>query len=289
MSKTIYLVNGAEAYFRGKFATAALKLGIPHDYIDLKECVFFTDGKETYLYRNNQRIDPSDGYFFIRKKSEDSYYCYLLAEFLTQHQAPFSDPCNRLHTEPDIKFSQLLRLTKQGIPFPQSYICRPYSFDLHRDMIMNQLGFPLVVKRAGARGDAVWLIRTEAELNTKLAEAPFDVHILQQFIANEGDIRVIVFESQVIGAMTRSSADGFANTSYDAVLEHTQLSDQERQLALLASSKAGIDFAGVDIVQTDDGLKVWEINKTPQLERFVSATGIPALEQVLGYIKDKYL
>ncbi|MGS2722894.1 ATP-grasp domain-containing protein [Porticoccus sp. GXU_MW_L64] len=289
MTKTVYLVNGAEAYFRGKFAVAAINLNIPHDYIDLTECVFFVDGKETYLYRNNQKIEPSEGYFFIRKKSQDSYYCYLLAEFLAQHQAPFSDPCNRLHTEPDIKFSQLLRLTKQGIPFPESYICRPYSFDLHRDMITNRLGFPLVVKRAGARGEAVWLVRTEEELNAKLKEEPFEVHILQQFIANEGDIRVIVFEDKIIGAMTRSSADGFANTSYDAVLEHTQLSDQERQLALLASRKAGLDFAGVDIVKTDSGLKVWEINKTPQLDRFIPATGIPALEQILEYIKDKYL
>ena len=50
--------------------------------------------------------------------------------------------------------------------------------------------------------------------------------------------------------MTRNSADGFANTSYDALLEETEISDEEYQLALDVSRKAGVDFAGVDIVRT---------------------------------------
>ena len=63
MSKTLYLINGSEPYFRGKFATAAHKLEVPYRYIDLKECVFFSDGETTHFYHNNRQIDPADGLF----------------------------------------------------------------------------------------------------------------------------------------------------------------------------------------------------------------------------------
>lgn len=289
MSKTLYLINVSEPYIKGKFATAAHKHDVNYEYIDLKECVFYADGSSTHLYSNNKRIDPSSGYFMIRRKDEDNFYAYLLVEFLSQHGAPFTDPCNRSHTQSDGKIAQLLRLTDQGVPFPESFVCRPYSFALHRDLIINKFGFPCVLKRTGARGEAVWFIESEEELAAKMNEAPFEAHLIQKYMPNDYDIRVIVFEDQVIGAMTRSSADGFANTSYNAILEHTKISDEEYQLALEVSRKAGVDFAGVDIVRTDEGLKVWEINKTPQLDRFIPATGIQALDLVVGHIKTTYL
>lgn len=222
-------------------------------------------------------------------KDADNFYAYLLTEFLHQHKASFSDPCNRSHTQSDGKIAQLIRLTEQGVPFPESFVCRPYSFIVHRDLIVDKIGFPCVVKRAGARGEAVWFVETEDELEAKMKEAPFDVHLVQKYMPNDYDIRVIVFEDQVIGAMQRSSDDGFANTSYDAIFELTQVSNEEKQLALTVAQKAGVDFAGVDVVKTKEGLKVWEVNKTPQLDRFIPATGIEVVESVLNHIKQKYL
>ena len=137
------------------------------------------------------------GYFLIRRKDEDSFFSYLLAEFLSQHGAPFTDPSNRSHTLSDGKIAQLLRLTQLGVPFPESFICRPYSYTLHRDLIVNKFGFPCVVKRTGARGEAVWfMVESEDELEQKLAEEPFEVHIIQKYIPNDYDVRVIVFEDQ---------------------------------------------------------------------------------------------
>jgi len=288
MSKKLYLVNASEPYVRGKFATAAHKLDVDYEYVDLKECVFYADGKHTHFYNNNTKIDPKKGYFFIRRKDTDNFYAYLLTEFLHQHQADFNDACNRSHTRSDGKIAQLIRLTEQGVPFPESFVCRPYSFTLHRDLIVEKIGFPCVVKRTGARGEAVWFIDSEEKLMTKMEEAPFEVHLVQKYMPNDYDVRVIVFEDQVIGAMTRSSDDGFANTSYNAVLELTQISDEEQQLALDVAKKSGVDFAGVDVVRTSEGLKVWEVNKTPQLDRFIPATGIEAIECVLNHIQQKY-
>ena len=89
--------------------------------------------------------------------------------------------------------------------------------------------------------------------------------------------------------MTRSSADGFANTSYDAALELVDISEEEQELALEVCRRSGIDLGGVDIVRTEEGLKIWEINKVPQLHRFIPATGIEALDIIVGQIKTKYL
>lgn len=288
--KKVFLVNAQEAYFRGKFAVAAQDLGVDYHYLDLTECVFHVKGKESTLYHNNKMIDPQDGYFWIRRKGQDNFFCYLLTEFLSQQGVPFTDPANRSHTLSDMKIAQLLRLAPKGIPFPESYICRPYSFALHQDLIVNNVGFPCVVKRAGERGEAVWLVNNFQELDQKLNEGKaFDVNIIQKYIPNEFDLRVIVFENKIIGAMTRRSTDGFANTAYDAELKITDLTECECQLALESAEKAGVDLAGVDIVRTEQGPLVWEINKTPQLDRFIPATGIDAVSQILSLIKEKYL
>ena len=282
-------MNAQEPYFRGKFAEAAKNLEIEYENIQLSECVFHIHSQTTELYHNHTLIDPDSAYFWVRRKGQDNFYCYLLCEFLHQHNAPFTDPANRSHTLSDMKIAQLLRLTQQGVPFPESYICRSYSFSLHQDKILENLGFPLVVKRAGERGEAVWLIKDLKALKAKFQEAPYDVHIVQKFIPNEYDLRVIVFEDQIIGAMTRHSTDGFANTGYDAKLSLTDLSDEEKRLALDVAQKAGVDFAGVDIVRTEQGPMVWEINKTPQMDRFIPATGIDAVTEAMRIVKERYL
>jgi ribosomal protein S6--L-glutamate ligase len=289
MRNKIYLINGSEPHFRGKFSRAVQDLEIEHQYVDLKECMFHVHDGELYFYENNNMVDPKSGYFFIREKETDSYFCYLLTEFLHQQGAPFSDPSNQSHTRSDSKSSQLLKLTKHGVPFPESFICRPYSFTLHSDFICERLGYPFVVKRGGARGEAVWLINNEAELEAKFEEAPFQVHLLQKYIPNEYDLRVFVFEDQILGAMKRASVDGFANTAVDASFETVEISEEEKNLAVLASQKAGVDFAGVDIVRTESGPMIWEVNKTPQVERFIPATGVNVVEIMLKMIKTGYL
>lgn len=289
MKDKIYLINGSEPHFRGKFARAVQDLDIEHQYIDLKECIFHVCDGELYFYENNKMIDPKSGYFFIRENETDNYFCYLMTEFLHQQGAPFSDSSNRSHTSSDSKSSQLLKLTKHGVPFPESFICRPYSFTLHYDFIGERLGYPFVVKRGGARGEAVWLINNDAELEAKFEEAPFQVHLLQKYIPNDYDLRVFVFENTILGSMKRASVDGFANTAVDASFELVEISEEEEKLALMASQKAGVDFAGVDIVRTENGPMIWEVNKTPQVERFTAATGNNVVETMLKMIKRKHL
>ena len=289
MSKKIYLINAKEPYFKGKFASAAGKLDVEYKYIDLTECIFYANDQKTYLYHNHELIEPKEGYFLIRRIGEDSFFSYLLTEFLHQHDAAFMDPGNRSHTQSDGKIAQLLRLTTQGIPFPESFLCRPYSFEMHRDFIIDKIKLPCVVKRTGARGEAVWFVKTEEELIQKMQEAPFEVHILQRYIPNEHDMRVIVFEDKVVGAMKRTSADGFANTSYDAKLEISDITKEEKTLAIDVCKKMGVDFGGVDLVRSEEGLMIWEVNKVPQLDRFIPATGIEALEVIVKTIKDRYL
>jgi RimK family alpha-L-glutamate ligase len=289
MRSKIYLINGSEPHFRGKFSRAAQELSLEHQYLDLKECIFHACEGELYLYENNKMIEPESGYFFIREKETDDYFCYLLTEFLHQQGAPFSDPSNQSHTRSDSKSSQLLKLTKHGVPFPESFICRPYSCTLHYDFVCERLGYPFVVKRGGARGEAVWLINNEAELEAKFEEAPFQVHLLQKYVPNDYDLRVFVFEDQILGAMKRASVDGFANTALDASFETVEISEDEKRLALLASQKAGVDFAGVDIVRTEKGPMIWEVNKTPQVERFIAATENNVVETMLKIIKKGHL
>lgn len=288
-AKKIYLINCEEPYVRGNFAASANKHEVPFDTIDLKEVIFHISEGSTKLYSNNCLIDPLEAYFFIRRKADDSYFCYLLTEYLHHLKVPYLDECNRSHNALECKISQLIRLTPKGVPFPESFVCRPYAFELHQRFILDRISFPCVFKRSGARGEKVWLIDSKAALAAKIAESPREPFILQQYIANEFDLRVIVFEDRIVGSMKRSSVDGFANTASDAVLEPYELSAAETQLALESAKAADLDLAGVDIVHTNEGLKVWEINSVPQLHRFDAALDISAMDFIISQIKERYL
>jgi ribosomal protein S6--L-glutamate ligase len=118
-----------------------------------------------------------------------------------------------------------------------------------------------------------------------------DANILvQQFIKEAGgaDIRAFVVGGKVVAAMRRQGAPGDfrSNLHRGGSAEVIKLAPSERSTAVRAAKAVGLAVAGVDLVQSDEGPMVLEVNSSPGLEGIEKASGIDIAEEIIEYIED---
>jgi ribosomal protein S6--L-glutamate ligase len=162
------------------------------------------------------------------------------------------------------------------------------------DLIAMAGGAPLVIKFLNStQGNGVLLAETSkaaAALIEALRNADANF-LVQQFISESAgqDLRCIVLDGKVIAAMVRRSATGDfrANLHQGGIALETKLSPEERKLAIKATAKLGLKFAGVDILRSARGPLLIEVNSSPGLEGIGKATGIDVAGHVLDYIEQR--
>jgi RimK family alpha-L-glutamate ligase len=115
-------------------------------------------------------------------------------------------------------------------------------------------------------------------------------YMLQEFIANDGDYRVLVLGKKVLGVMKRSSqsVEEFKNNySVGGKVEVATLPQNILDLAVKAAEVCGLAVAGVDVAFRDYDIKkpvIWEVNKGPQFKGFMQATGINVPGEIVKYL-----
>ena len=155
-------------------------------------------------------------------------------------------------------------------------------------------GAPLVIKLLeGTQGIGVVLTETN-QAATSVIEAfrGLDANILvQEFIKEAGgmDIRCLVVGDKVVAAMKRQGAPGEfrSNLHRGGSAEKVKLTPEERSTAVRAAKIMGLRFAGVDILRSNHGPVVMEVNSSPGLEGIEKATGVDVAGKLIEYI-EKY-
>jgi len=117
-----------------------------------------------------------------------------------------------------------------------------------------------------------------------------DVNLLvQEFIKEAGgaDIRVFVVNGEVVGAMKRQGAEGDfrSNLHQGGSAAAYKLNRKEKTIALAAAKAMGLGVCGVDMIPSDRGPLVMEVNSSPGLEGIEKATGLDIAGKIMDYIK----
>ncbi|MFV1960305.1 MAG: 30S ribosomal protein S6--L-glutamate ligase [Acidimicrobiia bacterium] len=154
-------------------------------------------------------------------------------------------------------------------------------------------GPPVVVKLLeGTQGVGVVLAETRQAAESVIsAFRQLDANFLvQQYIAEaEGaDLRALVVGGEVVASMKRQSPPGDfrSNLHRGGTAEAVTLSANERATALRAANAMGLDVAGVDLIQSDDGPMVLEVNSSPGLEGIEGASNVDIAEIIIELIED---
>jgi len=153
-------------------------------------------------------------------------------------------------------------------------------------------GAPLVVKLLeGTQGLGVVLAETPKAAESVIeAFRGLDANILvQEFIREAGgsDIRCFVVGEKVIAAMKRTGAPGEfrSNLHRGGTSENIRLTPEERSTAVRAARQMGLHMAGVDLLRSNHGPLVMEVNSSPGLEGIEKASGVDVAGGVIEFIE----
>lgn len=152
-------------------------------------------------------------------------------------------------------------------------------------------GAPLVIKLLeGTQGIGVVLAETyQAAKSVIEAFRGLDANILvQEYIKEAGgaDLRCFVVNGKVIAAMKRQGAKGEfrSNLHRGGNAEAIKLSIEERTTAIKAAKAMGLNVAGVDLLRSNHGPVVMEVNSSPGLQGIEKATGIDVAGKIIEYV-----
>jgi len=189
------------------------------------------------------------------------------------------------------KLRSLQILSKNGVDMPKTVFASNKSNA--KDIIALSGGAPLVLKiLEGTQGVGVVLVDSEKAAKSVLdAFYGMDVNLLvQEFIkeADGADIRVLVVNGEVIGAMKRQGAEGEfrSNLHQGGSARAYKLTRKEKSTALAAAKYMGLGVCGVDMIPSSRGPLVMEVNSSPGLEGIEKSTNIDIAGKVMDFIEN---
>lgn len=188
------------------------------------------------------------------------------------------------------KFRSLQLLARKGIPMPLTGFAQ--SPGDTEDLIRMVGGAPIVIKlMEGTQGKGVILADSQqSAISIINAFKEMSANILVQEFIEEShgtDIRCFVIGDKVVAAMKRQAKEGEfrANVHQGGKATKVKLSPQERAIAVAAAKTMGLKVAGVDLIRSNHGPLVLEINSSPGLEGVEKASGVNIAAKIIEYIE----
>jgi ribosomal protein S6--L-glutamate ligase len=193
-----------------------------------------------------------------------------------------------VHSRDKLRCLQVL--SKEGIGLPKTVFTN-YSRNV-KHVVESAGGAPVVLKLLeGTQGLGVVLAENQNAAQSVL-EAFNGLKarvIVQEFVkeAKGADIRALVVDGEVVGAMKRQGKPGEfrSNLHRGGSSEIIELSVEEKYTAILAAKAVGLGVAGVDMLQSDRGPLVLEVNSSPGLEGIEKTTGEDIAGKIIQYIE----
>lgn len=192
------------------------------------------------------------------------------------------------------KLRSLQLLSRKGIGMPVTGFA--HSPDEIPDLIDMVGGAPLVIKLLeGTQGIGVVLADTR-----KVAESVIEAFLglkanilIQEYIAESSgaDIRCLVIGDKVVAAMKRQAKPGEfrSNLHRGGSATLIKITPEERATAVRAARIMGLNVAGVDLIRSNHGALVMEVNSSPGLEGIENATGKDVAGMILSFMEKKIM
>lgn len=270
------LSRGPGLYSTRRLAEAARQRGHEVGIVDHANCSLLIDRHGGQLFERGRRLVLPD-VFVPRIGASVTALGLTVIGQLDLLGVPHTTSAEGLALARD-KMRCLQFLAAHGVGTPNTLLC---TSGMEARKVARWLGdYPVVVKLLeSTHGLGVALVENRYQLE-RTVEAFLrlqDRVILQEFIAEAkgADLRAFVVDGRVVAAMERQAGRGEfrANLHLGASGRAVQLSYEEEQLALRIATLTKLDVAGVDLIRSERGPLVMEINASPGLEGIEQCTG----------------
>lgn len=275
-------------YSTKRLKEAALKRGHQVRVIDHLKCDMIIQQKNLSILYEEQVIEGIDAIIPRIGASVTFYGTAVVRQF--EMMDVFSANQSQAIVRSRDKLRSLQILANAGLGLPKTAFTN-YSKG-EKQLIENVGRAPVIIKLLeGTQGLGVVLAETQKAAKSVI-EAFHGLKariIVQEFIkeAKAADIRAFVVDGEVVGAMKRQGLEGEfrSNLHRGGKAELIKLTKVERAMAVKAAKAMGLNIAGVDMLQSERGPLILEVNSSPGLEGIEKATGIDIAEKIIEFIE----
>ncbi len=282
------LSRSASLYSTNALVQAGIKRKHNVQVIDPLNCDIVIEKRNPEIYYKGKKLEHIDAVIPRIGSSITFYGTAVVRQF--EMMNVFTTVSSQALIESRDKLRSLQRLSKAGIGLPKT-IFTNYSKNVS-EVVAHVGGAPLIIKLLeGTQGLGVVLAETQ-----NAAESVIEAFnglqarvIVQEYIkeAKGADIRAFVVDGQVVGAMKRQGKEGEfrSNLHRGGSAKVITLSDEEENAAIKAVKAMKLGVAGVDMLQSERGPLILEVNSSPGLEGIETATGSDIARTIIRYIE----
>lgn len=233
-------------------------------------------------------LSDYDVYWF-NGKTTNSFLSGLVYYYLHLKEKNFLDPL-KYHMLSKDKFYQLINFHHYKMNSPHTLVFNIDKCKIARyvEIAKSSIRFPMIVKGPKwARGDEVFMAQNVAELESLMEIYSGQTILVQEFIYNEWDIRVITIGEKFIWSVHRRNPSGFKNnTSQGAQVSKVEIPTHIQQQCLNFAKKMKLDISGVDIILKWEDVYYIEFNDMPDYNPFQEVVGKDFDHEILHHIHD---
>jgi ribosomal protein S6--L-glutamate ligase len=274
-------------YSTRRLVEAAQQHGHEAQVIDTLRCYMNITSHKPEIHYRGENLTGFDAVIPRIGASITFYGTAVVRQFEMMGVFPLNESVAIARSRDKLRSLQLL--SRKGIGLPVSGFA--HSPDDIEDLIKMVGGAPVVIKLLeGTQGIGVVLAETQ-----KAAESVIEAFmglkaniLVQEFIKEAGgaDIRCLVIGEKVVAAMMRRAREGEfrSNLHRGGTAELIRITPEERSTAVRAAAAMGLNVAGVDILRSNHGPVIMEVNSSPGLEGIEKATGKDIAGMIIDFI-----
>ena len=188
------------------------------------------------------------------------------------------------------KLRSMQLLGAAGLGIPASAITN--NLNSTQELVEEVGGVPAVIKLLVSTQGLGVLLAENMRTATSIFESFHRLKqqaMIQEYIAEAGgeDIRAFIVDGEVVASMSRQAASGDfrSNLHRGGTSTQVKLTEEERGIALKAARILGLDIAGVDLLRSNRGVLVLEVNASPGLEGIETTTGLDISNKIFQYVE----
>lgn len=286
--KIAVLSRDSKLYSTSRIVEAGQQRGHQMVVVDHSKCDIIIERRKPQVFYKGEELNDFDAIIPRIGASITFFGTAVVRQF--EMMKVFSTTESQALVRSRDKLRTLQILSRAGLGLPKTGFTN-YSKDV--EQLIHQVGgAPCVIKLLeGTQGVGVVLAETQSAAESVL-EAFNGLQarvIVQEFIKEAGgaDIRAFVVDGVVVGAMKRQAKDGEfrSNLHRGGSASIIQLTSEEEETAIKAAKILGLGVAGVDLLQSNSGPMIMEVNSSPGLEGIEQATQKDIAAEIIKYIE----
>lgn len=286
--KIAILSRSESLYSTKRLLEAGKARGHSIEVIDTLKCYMDISSKKPMVHYQNRELSDFNAIIPRIGASITFYGTAVIRQFEMMGVASLNESVAISRSRDKLRSLQLL--SRKGLGLPITGFA--HSTKMTQDLIKLVGGAPLVIKLLeGTQGKGVVLAETDGAAESVIdAFREMDANILvQEFIREAGgsDIRCFVIGDEVVASMMRTAKDGEfrSNLHRGGSATIINITPEERQAAIDATKALGLNVAGVDMLRSNRGPLIMEVNSSPGLRGIETATGIDVAGMIIEFLE----